>query len=119
MRSARAMKWRVVGARGSANCSSPPPLFLITLGDRALLVEAIQGPHLAAPPANFGEFLQLENAVLAHSVFRQAKDTVFFNELQRHHALDDARALMAAHAVWRIYMDQNEISSGLKTGISD
>ena len=74
-------------------------------GDRQLLVWAILGRAYRNPPANFGEPLHLDGHTITHPMFEQALNRVYTEDWPAHHALADARALMAGYRAWRTYME--------------
>jgi hypothetical protein len=74
-------------------------------GDWQLLVWAILGRAYRTPPANFGEPLHLGNSSITHPMFEQALNRVYTDDWPPHHALADARALMAGYRAWRTYME--------------
>ncbi len=73
--------------------------------DWLLLVDAILGPSYRAIPANFGDALHLANTSTTHPVFEQALNFTYTQDWPPHHALADARALMAGYRAWRAAMD--------------
>lgn len=75
-------------------------------GDWLLLVDAILGRAYRSPPANFGEPLHLDNSSITHPVFEQAQNNTYTMNWPPHHALVDARALMAGYRAWRECMEK-------------
>jgi len=75
-------------------------------GDWLLLVDAILGRPIRSPLANFGEPLHLENSSINHPVFEQALNFTYTQDWPPHHALADARALMAGYRAWRPFMEK-------------
>jgi hypothetical protein len=69
-------------------------------GDWLLLADAILGRAYRNPPANFGEPLHLDNSAITHPVFEQALNRTYTQDWPPHHALADARALMAGYRAW-------------------
>ena len=57
------------------------------------------------PPTNFGEPLHLDNSTITHPVFEKALNFTYTQDWPPHHALADARALMAGYRAWRAYME--------------
>ncbi len=75
-------------------------------GDWKLLVDAILGRSYRAIPANFGEPLHLGNSSITHPMFEQALNFTYTQDWPPHHALADARALMAGYRAWRAAMEK-------------
>ena len=75
-------------------------------GDWLLLVDAILGRPFRNPPTNFGERLHLGNSSITHPVFERAQDNTYSPDWPIHHALADARALMAGYRTWREFMEK-------------
>lgn len=73
--------------------------------DWLLLVDAILGRAYRNPPANFGEPLHLGNSSITHPVFERAQNNTYTQDWLPHHALADARALMAGYRAWRTFME--------------
>ena len=61
---------------------------------------------IGKPPANFGEPLHLDSHTITHPIFLRALNLTFTQEWPQHHALADARALMAGYWAWRGFMDR-------------
>jgi hypothetical protein len=74
--------------------------------DWLLLVDAILGRTYRTPPANFGEPLHLDNSSICSPVFEQAQNFAYTRDWPLHHALADARALMAGYRAWRTSMEK-------------
>lgn len=74
-------------------------------GDWKLLAWAILGRTYRCPPANFGEPLHLGNSSITHPVFERAQNNLYTQDWLPHHALADARALMAGYRAWRTFME--------------
>lgn len=74
-------------------------------GDWLLLADAILGRGSRNPPANFGEPLHLGNSSITHPVFEQAQNLTYTENWPPHHALVDARALMAGYRAWHTFME--------------
>jgi hypothetical protein len=71
-------------------------------GDWLLLL----GRSYRSPPANFGEPLHLGNSSITHPVFEKALNRIYTQDWPPHHALADARALMAGYRAWREFMEK-------------
>jgi hypothetical protein len=75
--------------------------------DWQLLVTAMLGRPIQKLPDNFGaDKLHLDVGVISHPVFEQALNSTYTDEWPLHHALADARALMAGYRVWRPVMEK-------------
>ena len=74
--------------------------------DCRLLAEAVLGRTENNPPANFGEPLHLENSSITHPVFERAQNLTYTQDWPPHHALADARALMAGYRAWHQFMEK-------------
>ena len=57
------------------------------------------------PPANMAEKLALGSATFTHPIFEKAAAATFSEQWPQHHALADARALMAGYRAWREFME--------------
>jgi hypothetical protein len=68
--------------------------------DWQLLAVAMLGRPQKNPPGDFGKQLFLDSAIFAHPRFVAASDKAYAEELPMHHALADARALMAGYRGW-------------------
>lgn len=74
-------------------------------GDWLLLADAWLGEsHRQAPP-NGGNKLHLANHTITHPVFEKAQNLAYTQDLPPHHALADARALMAGFRAWKAFME--------------
>lgn len=73
-------------------------------GDRLLLTDALLGRPPRSPPANFGEPLHLRNSSITHPIFERAQNDTYTQDWPAHHALADARALMAGYRAWQQFM---------------
>lgn len=69
--------------------------------DWILMVDAFLGPNYSQPPGNVGEKLVLSQHTITHPVFDQALNRTFTLDFPQHHALADARALMAGYLALR------------------
>lgn len=67
------------------------------------MVDAFLGPNHSQPPGNVGEKLALSQHTITHPVFDQALNRTFTLDFPQHHALADARALMAGYLALRIW----------------
>ena len=74
--------------------------------DWLLLADAILGRSYRNPLANFGEPLQLGNSSITHPVFERAQNLTYTQDWPPHHALADARALMAGYHAWHQFMEK-------------
>lgn len=75
-------------------------------GDWLLLAHAwTHGVH-KSPPRNVGEKLHLDGHTISHPVFQQALNFTYTQDWPPHHALADARALMAGYRAWRGFMEK-------------
>ena len=74
--------------------------------DWLLLADAYLGSEHQKPPANVGETLHLDRFVITHPLFERAQNLIYTPDLPPHHALADARALMAGYRVWRPFMEK-------------
>ncbi len=77
------------------------------VGDWDLLTKVILGRPIAylEPPANFGEKVELAVTTITHPIFEKAAGAMYSDQLPPHHALADARALMAGYRAWRAFME--------------
>lgn len=73
-------------------------------GDWQLLSKAMFSQQ-QLPPINFGEPLHLDSHTITHPVFEQALNFTYTQDWPPHHALADARALMAGYRAWRAFME--------------
>lgn len=74
-------------------------------GDWLLLANAWLGPDHNAPPANVGDKILLASHTITHPVFEGALNRVYNEQLPPHHALADARGLMAGYRAWKAFME--------------
>ena len=74
-------------------------------GDWLLLADAWLGLHHREAPANVGDKLHLSNHTITHPIFEAALNRVFTQHWPPHHALADARALMAGYRAWSVFME--------------
>lgn len=74
-------------------------------GDWLLLKNAWLGTsHRQAPP-NIGGKLLLARHTITHPIFEKAQTLAYTYDLPPHHALADARTLMAGYRAWEIFME--------------
>ena len=69
-----------------------------------LAVSMLGRPH-SKPPGDFVKQLYLDSRTITHPVFEQALNRVYTHDWPPHHALADARALMAGYGAWRTHME--------------
>ena len=74
--------------------------------DWLLLAEAYLGSEHQKPPANVGETIHLGRFSITHPLFEQAQNLTYSQDWPLHHALADARALMAGYRAWRGFMEK-------------
>jgi hypothetical protein len=74
--------------------------------DWRLLAQAILGRTDNNLPANFGEPLHLGKSSTTHPVFERAQNLTYTQDWPPHHALADARALMAGYRAWHLFMEK-------------
>lgn len=81
----------------------PDPAILIFdyFSDWELLVDALQGEDSMPVSSNMDDKLLLAAEIVGSPVYQQALDKAFTPEWPRHHALADARAMMAGFRAWR------------------
>ena len=65
-----------------------------------LAVAMLGRPH-SKPPGDFADQLYLDSHTITHPVFEQALNFTYTQDWPPHHALADARALMAGYRAWR------------------
>lgn len=72
-------------------------------GDRDLLTWIASGHPTAdlRPPANIAQKIQLGENTVCDPVFEHAAALTYTDDWPQHHALADARALMAGYRAWR------------------
>ena len=68
--------------------------------DWELLSDAFLGDDFDAPPSNVGDKLLLVEEIAGDPVYQRALNQNFTRDFPRHHALADARAMMAGHCAW-------------------
>ncbi len=71
---------------------------------RLLAVAMLGRPH-SKPPGNFAEQLYLDSHTITHPVFEKALNHTYTQDWPPHHALADARALMAGYRAWHKFME--------------
>ena len=69
--------------------------------DWHLLAVAMLGRPGKSPPASFATPLFLDSYAITHPLFEQAQNRTYTPDWPPHHALADARALMAGYRAWR------------------
>lgn len=74
-------------------------------GDWQLLTGAWLGTSYQQAPPNVGDKLHLANHTLNHPVFKNALNAAYSQDWPEHHALADARALMAGYRAWKTFME--------------
>lgn len=75
--------------------------------DWLLLADAcLSSDYRQPPPVNMGEKLHLDRFAITHPLFEQAQNRAYSQDWPPHHALADARALMAGYRVWRPFMEK-------------
>lgn len=79
----------------------PATLVFDYFSDWELLADAFLGDDFDKPPANVGDKLLLVDDIVGDPVFQQALNRTFSRDWPPHHALADARAMMAGYRVWR------------------
>lgn len=84
----------------------PEPAIIIFdfKGDWLLLSKAMLSRQQSPPPPHLGEPLHLDSSSITHPVFEQAQRSAYTQDWPAHHALADARALMAGYRAWRAFM---------------
>lgn len=71
--------------------------------DWLLLAVAMLGRPHSKPPGDFAKRLYLDSSIITQPVFEQAQKLTYTQDWPMHHALADARALMAGH---RAFMEK-------------
>lgn len=74
--------------------------------DWHLLAVAMLGRPQKTPPADFATPLYLDSHTISHPLFEQAQNRTYTPDWPPHHALADARALMAGYRAWRPFMER-------------
>ncbi|MFZ2220860.1 MAG: hypothetical protein WAV85_19560 [Rhodoferax sp.] len=72
--------------------------------DWHLLAVAMLGRPQKNPPENFATPLYLDSYIITHPVFVKAQNSSYTQDWPPHHALADARALMAGYRAWHEFM---------------
>ena len=83
----------------------PATLVFDFQGDWLLLADAWLGAAHQQAPFNVGDKLHLANHTITHPVFEQALNRTYTQDWPPHHALADARALMAGYQAWKTFME--------------
>lgn len=78
----------------------PATLIFDYFSDWELLADAFLGDDFDAPPSNVGAKLLLVPEIVGDPVYQHALNRKFTNDFPRHHALADARAIMAGYRAW-------------------
>lgn len=86
--------------------SEPATIVFDFAGDWQLLSKAMLSRDQQSTPTNFGEPLHLGNSSITHPLFEQALNFTYTQDWPPHHALADARALMAGYRAWRTAMEK-------------
>ena len=74
--------------------------------DWHLLAVAMLGRPQKNSPENFATPLYLDGYAITHPFFEKAQNLVYTQAWPPHHALADARALMAGYRAWRGFMEK-------------
>ncbi len=74
--------------------------------DWHLLAVAMLGRPKKNPPTDFATPLFLDSYAITNPVFEQAQNLLYTQDWPPHHALADARALMAGYRAWRPGMEK-------------
>ena len=74
--------------------------------DWKLLAVAMLGRPHSKPPGNFAKQLYLDSYAISHPAFEAALNAVYSPDWPPHHALADARALMAGYRAWCTDMER-------------
>lgn len=74
--------------------------------DWHLLAVAMLGRPKKNPPTDFATPLFLDSYAITNPVFEQAQNLTYTPDWPPHHALADARALMAGYRAWRPGMEK-------------
>lgn len=74
--------------------------------DWTLLAVAMLGRPHSKPPGDFAKQLYLDRYTITHPVFERAQNNTYTQDWPPHHALADARALMAGYRAWRPFMEK-------------
>ena len=74
--------------------------------DWHLLAVALLGRPHSKPPGDFAKQLYLDSHTIAHPIFERALNDTYTPDWPPHHALADARGLMAGYRAWDQYMEK-------------
>ena len=74
--------------------------------DWHLLAAAMRGRESTSPINQYAAALHLNGYTICHPEFEKAQRAVYTPDWPLHHALADARALMAGYRAWRLFMDK-------------
>ncbi len=72
-------------------------------GDWLLLADAWRGAAHEQAPLHVGDKLLLAGHTITHPVFEKALNNAYSQDWPPHHALADARALMAGFRAWKVF----------------
>lgn len=86
--------------------------------DWLLLADAYLGCNHWQPPANVGDKLHLDSHTITHPVFERAQNHFYTQDWPPHHALADARALMAGYRAWHQFMRSGPQTTSFYVGSS-
>ena len=73
--------------------------------DWHLLAVAMLGQPHSKPPDDFAKQLYLNSYTITHPIFERAQNHTYTQDWPPHHALADARALMAGYRAWHKFME--------------
>jgi len=79
----------------------PATLVFDYFADWELLADAFLDDDCDKPPANVGDKLLLVGEIVGDSAYQHALNRTFTRDWPPHHALADARAMMAGYRAWR------------------
>lgn len=74
--------------------------------DWDLLSLAMRGGDTTSPIKHFAAALHLNGYTIRHPEFEKAQQAIYTPDWPLHHALADARALLAGYRAWRLFMDK-------------
>lgn len=85
----------------------PATIIFDYAGDRDLLTQITSGHPTVdlGQPGNIGQKIQLWENTVCDPIFEQAAARTYTEQWPAHHALADARALMAGYRAWRSYIE--------------
>jgi hypothetical protein len=79
----------------------PATLVFDYFTDWELLCDAFLGETFVTPPNNVRDKLMLVSEIIEDEIFQRALNMTFTQAWPPHHALADARAIMAGYRAWR------------------